>query len=235
MLTSRLQSIYSRLLGVIPSVAGLSRVAESVTMGTTIDLTSLGVQAGDLIVVAFSRASNTTRPPTVTSTGYSTAAAVFSNSSADTSFYVYYKIMDTVPDDSFVHTNISGSTDGNFTTLEVWRGADVSNPMDVSPVTAQGTNTRLVNPGAITPITAGSKILVIGASSTSNISADALSMSYGSSQFPYSANKSAYKVDGNRAYVDWTGGTYDPAAFTCTNNQTGDSWASVTIALRPAS
>jgi hypothetical protein len=100
-------------------------------------------------------------------------------------------------------------------------------------VTATGINSRLANPGSITPTTTGAVVYVVGAAAggTGGTFTDSNSLT---------AWLAGNSVDTNDAmmgagyYTGWTSGAYNPNAFTGGGTDTtSDSWAAVCVALRP--
>jgi hypothetical protein len=104
--------------------------------------------------------------------------------------------------------------------------------MDVAEVAGSGTNTRLADPGAITPVTAGAWIYVMGGAGCST------GGTYTNGELTaFLAETQVDTNDGNigAGYLEWDGlGEYNPAAFAGGGTDTlNDSWVSMTLALRP--
>ena len=167
---------------------------------------------------------------TIGSDDYTRIAGLFANDTNDTNLAVAYKIMGAVPD---TLVTVTASTTGRLVAIYVLRGVDETTPMDVAATTATGTNSRVANPPAITPVTTGAVVLAIGANA------------YIDATFPvFTAPGLTDFVSGSfdgpldgaigAGTFAWTSGAYDPAAFTIAGTTTADSWAAFTLALRPA-
>lgn len=109
---------------------------------------------------------------------------------------------------------------------------------DVTPQSANGNNTLLANPPAITPVTTNAVIICGG------VGADKYATGIGahynssdltnflSSETPTGAD--TYKSVTGIGYKIWTSGSFDAAAFTFTGTDSGDySWVAFSIALKP--
>ena len=118
----------------------------------------------------------------------------------------------------------------------VFSGVNASTPIDVTTTTATGINGMTPNPPAITPVTAGAKIISMGAAAHGSGS----TVTFTSPDL--SGFLSAYSADNNECtlgvgYKDWTSGAFDPGAFSLVGAGFDDpnwSWAALTLALRPA-
>jgi hypothetical protein len=194
--------------------------------------------ASDLVVVtldlAYSGASISGIIQNASAVDYTLGAEAYGTDAGDCTCRVGYRFMPATPETTCVLDVASGS--GTYAyTIHVYRNVDQSTPMDVTAVTANGNNTHLANPGAITPVTPGAWVHVGGAASctapgsvyTTTDLTNFISTLYGTGSY-----KS--KV-GAGYYPSWTSGAFDPAVFTGggTDN-TDNSWAAVTLALRPA-
>lgn len=209
---------------------------------TTLSLTALaggiGSEAieGDIVVVAILNSSAVDRRASigVTTGGYTELSSIFQAGTAASNHEVFYKIMTATPD-AEVGIDLNGaSSDGGTAIVAVYRGVDQTTPIDVSSTTANGTGND-PNPAQITPVTAGA-LIVIAAQGTANAEAPSgLTDAYLlDSVSDVSDSAGTPRVSGKIGSVPWTGGTYDPAVITCTNTETGTTWAATTIALRPA-
>lgn len=203
--------------------------------GNSFDLTGIGLQENDFVLLWGAHASNTTRLSgmVVTQSGWTTATDRFSNDTNDTSFRLFYKKMGAVPD-TVVQLPLANGSDGRVIGLEVWRGIDPTTPFDVVPVATGGLNSRIPDPTAVTPVTAGAKIIVIAACAHKELTKPELTASYLAQSIKKQSAGSTYAISTFSGSIDWTSGAYDPAAMTISGDNVDDSWASVTFALRPA-
>lgn len=216
------------------------------TSGATVSLTSLtgGLASqpasGDLIIVVIATAGTQNHTLTIKdSSGGSDytliGAELYANDTRDTNLRVAYKFAGGSPDTS-CFVNVSTASNTCHIAVEVWRGVEPSNPLDVAATTATGANTGQPDPAAITPVTAGAMILVAGAGTTPyNAPADFTSSSFDGFTSGYQAGdvtRTSSAILGI-GYKAWTSGAFDAAAFGGGANNSNESWASVTFALRP--
>jgi hypothetical protein len=194
------------------------------------------VSDGDLVVAAYATGSTANRTLSITdgSTAYTLIGSeLYSDDTYDTNLRVAYKF---VSGDTFTRFGTQGSLeDGGATAVYVFRGVNASSPLDVAAVTATAANSILANPPAITPVTAGAWVLGVGAGAYT-----------GTPQTFSSSDLSGFSsIHGRSTYTDcvlgigykddWASGEFDPAAFTFSDsNSSANSWAALTIALRPA-
>lgn len=120
--------------------------------------------------------------------------------------------------------------------VHVWRGVSVSSPMDVSPVTATGIRAAdgpadYVDPPAITPVTPGAVLILVGAVNYSI--GNAMTAPSFTRFFTHTQNATENAQIGVGAYEHWGGGAYDPPAFTIASNSYDTPWFAATLALRP--
>lgn len=220
--------------------AATGTFTSSTSTGGTLSLTSLtggigsSAQAGDLVIAGYCVGGAGDVGLTITdgTNNYTLIGSeLYANGSVyDTNLRVAYKRLTGA--DASVTFGPSGATTYAVTVAaSVWRGVHATTPLDVSATTATGTNTSRPNPAAITPITAGAKIVVFGGGAAATTSAWSAAYLSGLVQ-TQRANISDSAIA--TGYVDWTSGAYDPAQFGLGSNNAADSWAAVTIALRPA-
>lgn len=194
--------------------------------------------AGDLVIVTFCTGSVADRTLDIETTGATNytliGSELYSNDTEDTNMRVAYRFMPGTPETQFRFAGGSGdNADAGRWSVHVYRGVDSGTPLDVAAVTvsAAAQSTRLVNPGAITPTTAGAWLQISGCG------AGAAGGTYTTNYLKdIRAGSTADTHDALIAtgYREWTSGEYDPAVYTGggTDNA-NDSYAAVTIALRP--
>jgi len=202
--------------------------------GMTVSLTSLSLQQDDIVVVAFTLASNTDRSIGVNTAGYTEEAELFANDTYDANLSVSWKRMGSTPDSSVDVSGPGSSTHPARIIARGYRGVDTTTAMDVARTTATGTNGLLVDPPSITPTTSGALIVAWGCGAAN---AAALSTAYSSSDltdFTSGIVSNVYDLAYGVGHKSWTSGAFDAAAWTGTETATTDSRASVVLALRPA-
>ena len=192
------------------------------------------VLAGDLVIVATGFVQTSNLNPGVGTAGYTEIADLYQNDTRDANFSVNWKVMGGTPDTAVNCLGNGVTTNGSVCEVHVWRNVDQTTPLDVTSTTAQANNSAIPNSPPITPVTAGSVIVSLGlgtgAASDTSVTAPT---GYG--------NQADISVDpGNAATVGvaskaWSGsGAEDPAVWTGWTTTTSDSWAAVTLAIRPA-
>lgn len=206
----------------------------------TLSLTALtggiasSAQAGDFVIAVYATGSTGDRTLTITdgTTNYTLIGSeLYSNAAFfDTNLRVAYKRL-TGADASVTFGPTTNALDGGAAIVYVWRGVSSTTPLDVAATTSTGINTGRPDPPAITPVSAGSKIIVIGAAASGT--GVAFTASYLSS-FQRQGGIDSNDIEVGIGYVDWTSGAYNPAQFTGGTTEAGHSWAALTLALRPA-
>lgn len=197
------------------------------------------LQEGDVVRVAVTCASTVDRTEAqLTPAGYTPAHAdLYANDSNDANLLVSYKVMGPTPDASVAIPASNATTAGVGYEIKVLRGVDPTNPLDVTPTTATGTNTGVANAPAITPATTGAWIDAVGAAAVAAgaVFTNPAGMDTTTNHFR-SATITTTTNDANIAgalYSGWTSGSYDPAVFGGSTSTNTGSWAAVTIAWRP--
>jgi hypothetical protein len=193
-------------------------------------------EAGDLVVVTYCTGSTADRTLTITNAGgtpYTYLSDLYANDTYDANMRVGYRFMPSTPETSLVLSQTFNTADAGRYTIHVFRGVDPSTPIDVTSTTATGIDSRVVNPAAITPSTAGAFIYITGCG------AGGTGGTYTASHLTsFLAGTTADTNDafiGSGFYMGWTSGSYDGANFSGGGTTTtSDSWASTTVALRPA-
>jgi len=188
--------------------------------------------AGDLVIIYFGTASAADRNLVVEN--YVEVVELFASGVFDTNLVVAYKFMSGTPDTSL---NLVGGTlsssDSGAVAVQVWRGVNSTTPFDVTEATQTTINTVLCNPPAITPVTPGA-IIVAGGVGTHTFGVATYSSS-NLTGFQTAGANGTYDATVGLGYHAWTSGSFDPAQFTFSGtDNTNNSWAAVTLALRPA-
>lgn len=189
-------------------------------------------QPGDLVIVAISEAGTSDTTPGVFSpSGYVEITKLYSNDTYDTNLTVCYKFMGSTPDSAVVSTASSITSNSCTAVAMVFRGVSIW-PFDTTTTTAVGFNTILANPPAITPNTSGAWVVAVGAGAST---ATTVYTSTGLTNFRSAQAADSYDSVIGMGYVANASGTVDPAVFTGGGTDSGyNSWAAVTIALRPS-
>lgn len=216
--------------GKVGATSGNSTI--SLTSGLTGGISS-SVANDDLVIAAFCTGSGSERNLIITdgANPYTLIGSeLFSSDTQCTNLRVTYKFVSGDTATTFGPT--TNSNDAGAMAVSVYRGVDKANPFDVTEVSAIGNNSPYPNAPAITPVTPGALVVVIGGASpfnVANLSASELSgYIHGRATDTYYANLGI-------GYYPWVSGAYDPAAFTFgASSDSRDSWAAMAVALRPA-
>lgn len=198
---------------------------------------SSAVQDGDFVIAIFAVGSTSDLTLSITdgANPYTLIASeLWADDTRDTNLRVAYKFVSGDTSTTFGSTG-AASDNGGATRVYVFRGVDQSTPLDVAATTATAANSVLANPPSITPSTPGAVIVCIGAGAHGDDAGESFTSS-DLSQF-VSSNRDATNdiVLGVGQKTDWVSGAFDCAAFTYSNSDsTSNSWAAMSIALRPA-
>jgi len=208
----------------------------------TVSLTALtgglssSAQAGDLVIAAYCEASLSDTTMVIRDPSSANYTLIFNEfyangTTSDTNLRVAYKRL-TAADASVTFVGSASTNNSLAGVVHVYRGVHATTPLDVTATGATGTGTGRPNPASITPVTPGAKIIIVGASATQGTAA-AYTAAY-LSNLVQAQGSDTFDAMIGMGRVDWTSGAYDGAQFTGGTTATGDSWASMSIALRPA-
>jgi hypothetical protein len=196
------------------------------------------VSADDLVIAAYATGSDRDRTLAITdgTTGYTLIdTELFSDDGEDTNLRVAYKFMGGTPDTTTTFGPTGNGQDGGAMAVYVFRGVDLSTPLDVAAVPGTGINTHLVVPPDITPVTTGAYVVIAGGGAH-NGGEDTFSSSdlvdFQSVGAPDETNDVSIGI----GHIDnWTSGPTNAATWTHMEASTlAFSWAAMTVALRPA-
>jgi hypothetical protein len=194
------------------------------------------VSNGDLVIAAFAVGSDADRTLAITdgTNPYTLIGSeLFADDTYDTNLRVAYKFVSGDTATTFGPTTDSQSA--GAMAVYCFRGVDQTTPLDVSVTTVTTSNTGSLTCPAITPVTAGAFIVVVGAAA--HISAvDAWNTPSDLIGFLTDGENDDFDVTfgiGHKA--DWLSGAFSPEQWTGTHGDgTSQSVAGMTIALRPA-
>ena len=194
--------------------------------------------ANDFVIVTYATESSGDIDLTMVTAGYTEVTDLWGNDSIDVNLAVYTKHMGATPDADVVVGPTTNAGYPGAVTIHVWRGVDLTTPMDVAATTATGGNSGHPNPPAITPTTLGAVIVVCAAAGSLNAGVTLSQSGSELSNFraAYSDNGDATNNDVTAAMGSkaWSGsGAFDPVALVG-NASASLAWAALTLALRPA-
>lgn len=214
-------------------VGGTSNTGTGATYD--VDLSGLGLQEGDIVIVATGWASEANGDPGVDEAGYTELGEYYSSSTRDANAAFAWKIMGGTPD---ANVTVRGPSDGQYggaTAVHAWRGVDQSTPIDTASTLATGIVSARPNGAAITPVTDGAVILSAGLG-TGDTSPQAFTAptDFLNGISAAGAGSVMSAIACMASYEDWTSGSYNPAGWTLGETTADDSYIALTIALRPA-
>lgn len=214
-------------------------ITGSTATNTDVSLTSLtgglasSPSAGDLVIVYYGVSSGGSRSIGVTTSGYTEVAELTVADTYDANLSVSYKVMGTTPDTLVVVSATGAGGDAGAVAVQVWRNVDPYLPMDVTRTTATAGNSVLCNPPAITPITPGA-VIIAGGAGAHTAGVQTFGGAGLSNFISIGGPNTTNDVTVGMGSFAWTSGAYDPAAFTFSSTSAAsNSWAAVTLALRP--
>lgn len=158
-----------------------------------------------------------------------TGTDLYANDTEDTNIAVFRKVQGGSPDASVTFSG--GGAINRAGIAYAFSGVDTTTPEDATPTVATGIDSAEVNPPSIITATANAWVLVLGA----NTEADAVTEptnyeNLAQRDWPVSATRNV--MGATRVIASPT--TEDPGVFNGIAGSTSDSWAAVTIAIRPA-
>jgi len=194
------------------------------------------VATGDLVIVAYGTGSSADRTLLIqnpSAVAYTLIGSeLYSDGTTyDTNLRVAYRFMPS-PAEASVQLGPTGAgADGGAYVIHVYRGVDTTTPLDVAATTATATGTARPNPPSITPTTSGAFVVVATCGAAIDMAntftfASATNLLQG-------YDDDTNEVRTSLATYTWTSGALDPAASTTGSNVAADSWAAISIALRP--
>jgi len=185
----------------------------------------------DIVLIAYAIGAGVDVDVTITTADYIEIADIRANDDNDANLGVFRKFMTATPDTSITVGPTTNATYAGAVAIQVWRGVNVTTPMDVAATTATGTNTGQPSPAAITPTTSGAFVIVAGAAAQP---AGADFTSSDLSNFITETSPDTIDATVGMGSFAWTSGLFTPATWGGSTSASTDSWAAVTLALRPA-
>jgi hypothetical protein len=224
------------------SIVGWKGVGANNGGSANIDLTALvdgiasAATTGDeVILIAGGSSGIDTAPAGPDGTWTEIIANIFISDSLKSNLRAWRKRMGAVPDTSVTVSLVNNSAGGGGAIAFVARGVDAATALDVAVVTTSDVNSAMVNPPAITPVTAGALILAggFGSSDPTPVAFTGPANMTGFHQ-AQGAGSTRGGVIGAAVKTDWTAGAFDPDAFTGGETSASCSWIGFSIVLRPA-
>lgn len=211
-----------RLVYVGGIVAGDSGNISSVSLTSLTGGIGSAASVNDLVVVSVVAGFATS---ITIGTGYATATGT-TNMYSKNGFKVSYKYLTSA--DTSVSITQNGGNAGVAVAVHVWRNANATTQMDVTPTTWLGAESTYVavDPPSITPVTAQAVIIVVGAGGGDTASSNFTAPS-GVINFLSTSGRTSTVGMGSFA---WESGAYNPPAF---GGRQPSNGAATTLAIRP--
>lgn len=212
----------------------------TLTFSNLVDSAGAGITLlqNDVVVCAYACSEVVDFAMSTSSSGWTEVIEVYSNGSlVDTNLAAYWKLMGASPDTSFVAVGPGGTSNGTIGVAHAFRGVNTTTVEDATATTATGVDTSIPDGASITPVTSGAYPLVIGAGAASLGAAYTAGADLSSGTNHFRTGNHAETRDiaiGMGFKSDWVSGAYDPTVWTGGNVTAGNSWAAITMALRPA-
>ena len=192
---------------------------------------------GDLVIVTCVTGSAAGNPAmTVTAPGTWTNLGLLNQSAqtGDTSLDVSWKFLASGEVTSLTIPGTTNNAWGEAYAIQVWRGADPTTPLNVTPVSAGGTGTGQPNPASITPTSSGSVVIICGGGAIAGTGANYTAPTNFTTNFltSFGADTTDAMV-GMGYWTGWTSGAVDPGAYTGGTTGATDSWAAYTVVIQP--
>lgn len=210
----------------------------------TVSLTSLtgGIASApstnDLVLVCHGWKSTTDGNPGIVTPTATSIADVYANGTNDANMDISWFFASSSTSLTSITVNSNGGTTGTkTTTVAVFRGVSLVNPIDVTTTVSTGSGSGDANPPAITPATTGAWIVCCALVATGGTIASAfttppstftLGRTGGVAGTDISYSGIAYKSNPT------IGSSNDPGAFGGGAGGTNATWAAGSVVLRPA-
>lgn len=194
----------------------------------------------DIVVVMAGEVFTTPMLATITVSGdingtYNLLTSDVGNDTRDTYSKNYYFVQGTTPDSALTITKTADSGAPTRTFVQVWRGVDLTNPIDVTSLSAAGMNSSYADAPSITPATAGAVIVYGGFGSFTTGTAVYTNVNAEPIFNASNQNGTSRRIAGfMSAHTGWASGAYDPVAETGTQTSANEAWTAHIMVLRPA-
>lgn len=191
-----------------------------------------GIATDDVVYVCGGWNAGLNGNPAVITAGYTELADLAGPDTEIANFSANRKVMGATPDASVTCTADGGGVGGALWAAHVWRGADTTTPEDATTTTATGGNdANPVSPAIITA-TANAVVLSAGLGTVNDTTVTAPTSYINQIDRDIVALAPSTVGIASRSIV--SPGSETPGAWTGFASTASDSWAAVSIAIRPA-
>lgn len=202
----------------------------SATGGNDVTVTlPAGTQEDDVVFLGYFVEDENDVDMAPNTSGYTELADVYRAHTVDANLGVFYKAMGASPDTSVTCPGRGSGAAGAVAVVHVWRGVDLTTPIDVTTTTDTGTGAIPDSP-SITTVTDNAVVLTIGTSQRIDSAVTAPSGYINS----VSTSSSDGGTIGMASKVVATAGAEDPGAWQDWDSQANRAWCAATVAIRPA-
>lgn len=193
--------------------------------------------AGDFCIISYSQSGTADRTNRAISNAignFTQLMTQYVNDTNDTSITIAYKFLESPIDFNVVLGTPGSSNNGVSANVQVFRGVNVTTPLDVTHTVAATTDTGRPDPASITPVTLGAVIGVFGAAAFgASVSGAFTSAAFDAfTSTAYSAVGRSHASGFGR--VAWISGAFNAAQFGGGTTAVSDSCIAVSFAMRPA-
>jgi hypothetical protein len=191
---------------------------------------------GDFVIVTCVTGSAAGNPAmTVTAPGTWSNIGLLNQSAqtADTSLDVSYKFLASGETTSLTIPGTTNNAWAEAYAIQVWRGADPTTPLNVTPVSAGGTGTGRPDPASITPTASGSVVIICGGGAAATGADYVAPTNFTTNFLTATGADTTDAMVGMGYWTGWSSGAVNPAAYTGGTTGATDSWASYTLVLQP--
>lgn len=214
---------------------------QTVTFALTGGLASVPA-AGDFVIITYAVGATLDWLLSIANTG-ATAYTLLGTEGYATDTYdinrrTAYRVMPGTPETQFVLSSNSGGTSSTANagayTIHVFRGIHET-PLEQAVQQGSLFNTSTLDPGSITPTTAGTVIYVVGAAALAT-GRQGVYTSSDLTGFLSSAQDDTNAVNIGAGYFEWSSGTFSPATFGgggSSNVEHSGSWLIAALAPAP--
>lgn len=223
-----------------PSLAASQSGTGTFSSGSAnINTSGLSILENDVVLIGVVIAGQADRDLSASGNNngvYTELADLYANDTADCNLGVFLKKQGATVDTQITVGAGTGSEHFTYRIL-VYRGVNQTTQIDVTTTTATDINTDRANAPSITPSTVNSKIVTFLGGAQVSSTAWTASGNVNNFVQQAAANSNGTLPDrwGRIATGDspWTSGAFDPDVVGGGNNNAQESWAAVTLALRP--
>lgn len=215
-------------------LVGSSTVGTATSGGTITAQIPDGTAAGDFILVVHAARSTSDLNMSLADPTYTTIADLYANDNFDSNLGVHWKISNGTE----ATLALPGGTGFTLQTcsVQVWRGADLVSPLDVTPVTATGIDTGIAVSPSIITVTDDALVLLAASVMTASITT-VVTQPSGFTDLTVAATPSGSII--TRASIaskpTTPAGLVSGGSWSVSGSSSSFySWAACTLALRPA-